>query len=88
MHDLIFKFKANQQEIDFNILAQQLKLDTLKFKKDFEDNSIIINLLKNGKNLLNQGVITTPTFVVNNEIIDDKFALYRLDNKIKEYLNQ
>lgn len=88
MHDLIFKSKAYKQEIDFNLIAQQLKLDTLKFKNDFEDNRIIIKLLKNNKYLLSKGIVTTPTFIVNNEIIDDKYALYRLENKINEYLKQ
>ncbi len=88
MHDLIFKFKISEHKIDFNMLAQQLKLDTLKFKKDFNDNNVIINLLKNNKYLLSKGIVTTPTFIVNNEIIDDKFALYRLENKINEYIIQ
>ena len=43
--------------------------------------------LKTKKQLISKQIYSTPTFIVNNKVLDGKYAINYLENVINEELN-
>lgn len=69
-------------------LAHEIGLDIDMFIKDMQDESILKRLMDNKKYLLDNGVYMTPTFIVNNKILDQEYAIHYLEDIIKEELSK
>jgi len=75
MHDILFlrqdewKSLSNPKET-FIKYAQELKLDTKKFIEDFESEEIKNKILEERKEALGFGLNGTPSFFVNNRLVN------------------
>ncbi len=59
-----------------------------QYYKDSQDDEILKKLIENKEILSKSGIYSTPTFIVNDKIIDDKYAIDYLEDIIKEELNE
>lgn len=70
MHDLIYANQAELNEGFLYQLAQQLGLETTKFEKDMQDQSIQAKIESDFESGMRSGVSGTPTFFVNGQKFD------------------
>ena len=88
MHDIIFENSDALDKISiYNDLAKNIGLDINRFKSDMQDKTILRKLLKNKDLLASNKIYSTPTFIVNNKILDGKYAIVYLENVIIDELN-
>lgn len=67
-------------------LAREIGLDMSKFKQDINDNTIIQKLIDNRDYLISNNIYSTPTFIVNGKILDNRNAIEYLEDVIIEEL--
>jgi thiol-disulfide isomerase/thioredoxin len=67
-------------------IASVLNIDTVAFKKDFKDNTLLQDILVSRDLLFAQGVISTPSFIINGKIYDDENVMDYLDGLIIDEL--
>lgn len=82
LFNLLFKQHENISEENFIQFAIELDLDILKFKKDFQNKKADAALIKTKAKLIEQGIYKTPTFIVNQKVIDYTDPIQLLDNTI------
>ena len=73
MHDKIFENIAelHQDSVYFRF-ARGIGIDINKFLTDLNDDKILKRLMYNKKYLVENNIYTTPTFIVNDKILDHK----------------
>ncbi|MFA6925014.1 MAG: thioredoxin domain-containing protein [Bacteroidales bacterium] len=88
MHDIIFENVKllNKKSIYFDF-AKTIGLDINKFKTDMQDKTVLRKLLKNKEMLISNNIYSTPTFIVNNMVLDGKYAVDYLEDVIIKELN-
>ncbi len=88
MHNIIFNNleKINQPNF-FVETANRIGIDTLKFREDFESELILTKLMKNKQLISERKIYSTPTYVVNNKVIDFENSIFHLESLIKTKLN-
>ena len=82
MHDLLFD---NQQHLKLNQLysyAEHLQLDLARYTADMDDGVYVRRIRDHIESGRASGVRATPTFFVNDSIIDVSFGLQRLYDAI------
>ena len=89
MHDIIFENTdlLNQDSVCF-YFAKKIGLDTERLKKDINDKQILKILLDNKDLLISKEIYSTPTFIVNGKVLDDKYAVDYLEDVIIEEINR
>lgn len=70
MHDLIYENQAELNEGFLYQLAEQLGLETTKFEKDMQNQSIHAKIESDFESGMRSGVSGTPTFFVNGQKFD------------------
>jgi predicted DsbA family dithiol-disulfide isomerase len=84
MYKLVFENIGNlQNESDYQLLAQDLNLNLDAFNNDFSNMEIIKLHSLNSEKLGELGIFSTPSFVVNNKLIDSKNSIEFLEQVIK-----
>ena len=88
MHHSIFNNieQINQPNFYFET-ANKIGLDTLKFRNDFESEQVLTKLIRNKQLITEKGVYSTPTFIVNNKVLDFDNSIFYLETLIKKELN-
>lgn len=88
MHDILFKNSALlQNDSIYFEFAKELGLNMNEFKKDMKDKNILKGLIVNKELLISNGIYSTPTFIVNGKILDNKYAIDYLEDVIIKDLN-
>jgi len=88
MHDIIFeKVDSLNESLIYFDFAKAIGLNINKFKTDMEDKTVLKKLLINKELLVSNKIYTTPTFIVNNLILDGKYAVDYLEDVIKKELD-
>ena len=89
MHDFLFDHPEmigeNPSIFEF---AKQSGLNIEKFEKDALNPETLKNLIINKQKITKQNIYVTPSFVINNKLINDEFSLYILENLINEELEK
>jgi protein-disulfide isomerase len=89
MHDIIFEnTECLNDDSIFYAFAETIGLNIKKFSEDFNDPLVLKRLIKNKELILSEKIFSTPTFIVNNKILDDSFAIDYLEDVIIEEINQ
>ena len=89
MHDFLFDHPEIKGE-DQSILkfAKELGVDMEEFEKDIMNPETLKKLIINKQRITKQNIYVTPSFVINNKLINDEFSLYILENLINEELEK
>lgn len=85
------EFLFNHPEIN---LKDQLIYDFLEnnginmdmFLNDVQNPNTLKNLMRNKEKIMKEKIYFTPSFVINNKLLNDEFSLYTLENLINEEL--
>lgn len=85
MHDIIFENAEllNQDSIYYEF-AKEIGLEIDEFDYEMHNIDLLPPLVKNKENLILKNIYTTPTFIVNNKILDEKYAIDYLEDVIVE----
>ena len=85
MHSLIFDNidKINNDSI-YLFFAKKLNLNVEEFKKDLSNPETIKIHVFNTKKLMSLGIYSTPTFVVNNKLVNEDNSINFLEAVIQE----
>ncbi len=84
MYKLVFENIRNlKSESDYQLLAQDLNLNLNAFNNDFSNTEIIKLHSLNSEKLDKLGIFSTPTFVVNNKLVDYKNSIEILEQVIR-----
>ncbi len=86
MHDKLFSSKLNNK-FNFIKLAANFNIDTVTFNKDMNDSNILKTLVKNRNLLISREIYSTPSFIINNKLYDDKNAMLYIETIIKNEIN-
>lgn len=86
LFDFLFKQHGNIPEEKFIQFANEMDLDVSKFKEDFQNKKADAALLKTKVKLIERGIYKTPTFIVNQKVIDYKDPIQLLENTIYQEL--
>jgi len=89
MHDIIFENSdlLSNDSIYYEF-AKKIGLDLNKFKLDMQDKSLLKPLLNNKDFLIANQIYTTPSFIVNNKVLNRKYAINYLEEIIDEELEK
>ncbi len=89
MHDIIFENAEllNQDSIYYHF-AKEIGLKMNEFVYEMRDLNLLAPLAKNKEKLFKNNIYTTPTFIVNNKILDEKYAIDYLEDVIIEEINE
>ncbi len=88
MHNSIFSNIEQINQPNFFVeTANKIGIDTLKFREDFESEEVLTKLMKNKQLISEKEIYSTPTFVVNNEVLDFDNSIFYLETLIKQKLN-
>lgn len=68
--------------------AKQINLKISTFKDDIHNVEILKPLLLNKSYLLDNGIITTPSFIVDRYVLDGKYSINYLEDVIIKQLNK
>ena len=86
-----YKFTTEKSLYSDTNLVYQFLAETEICKEDFlnelDDKSNLLMLLKTKDELISKGIYSTPTFIVNNKILDGRYAINYLENIIKDEFN-
>lgn len=87
MHDKIFDNASllHQDSIFFQF-ARELGLNMDTFSKDMQGNGNLKKLKENAQYLMANKIYSTPTFIVNGKILNNKYAIHYLEDVINEEL--
>ena len=89
MHNMIFNNTENtHKDSIYYKFAKRLGLNIKKFKKDMHEKKNLKKLLKNKELLLSNGIYSTPSFIINGKILDNKYSFYNLEDIIKEEIRK
>lgn len=89
MHDEIFEnIESLHQDSIYFHFARDMGMDIEIFFKDMNDDAILKRLMDNKNYLIANNIFTTPTFIVNNKILDHKYSIHYLEDIIIEELNK
>lgn len=89
IHNFLFNhptLKADELPLTDFAIENRLSID--KLQEDIYNPLTIKNLLLNKDKILAQKIFVTPSFVVNNKLVNDEFSLYTLENLINEELEK
>lgn len=91
MHDLLFARQKTWEATtdpkkEFTGYAKELKLDTEKFQKDYEDDAIDKKINSEQDEGIKIGVNATPTFYLNGKIMDTPMSYEDLKKSIEKEL--
>lgn len=87
MHDLLFNnAETGLCDSVFFAIAEQIGLDAKTFRKTMNDKSLLLKFLKNRDYLTGLGIYTTPTFIVNEKLLNDSYSINYLEDIIKSEL--
>lgn len=88
-HDFLFDHPAikagDQSLLEF---AEKIGLDMKLFEENIFDPATLKHLMVNKERIIKQNIYVTPSYVINNKLINDEFALYTLENLINEELEK
>lgn len=88
MHNKIMKLKNPLDSIAAMKFANELSLNLIKFKEDFNSESILKSI-KNNLNILGKkGISQTPTVLINNKLYGGICDKESIENYIKEIINK
>ena len=68
------------------LLTSKKGINVEMLEEDIQNPNTIKNLLLNKEKIIKQSIYVTPSFIINNKLINDDFALYTLENLINEEL--
>lgn len=89
MHDFLFDHpKLNPNSDSIFIYAEKCGIDRQKFEADIFDPNTMQSLINNKIKILEKNIFVTPTFIVNNRILNDEFAIFSLKNTIEDELSK
>lgn len=87
MHNLIFKnTDLLYKDSIYYDFAKKLNLNLNDFKDSFHNKMVLKRLLENKNLLILKKIYSTPTFIVNNKVLDGKHAIDYLEEVIIEEL--
>lgn len=87
MHDKIFdNLEVLDQDSVYYRFAQDLGIDIEKFSKDMNDGEILRKIMGNKNYLIENNIVSTPTFIINNKILDHKYSIHYLEDMINDEL--
>ncbi len=82
-----YKYLSNKDTISSEFIELFIKdcnLDKVAFIKDISNKSGLLETLKTKDKLIENGIYATPTYIVNNKIVDGKYNTNYLEDIIKE----
>ncbi|NQU87907.1 MAG: thioredoxin domain-containing protein [Mariniphaga sp.] len=88
MHAILFQRKKELNDEEILEIAVKLELNLDKFKNDYKNPNNLKKLLRIKEKLIKKEIYSTPTIIVNSKVLDDEFALYTLENIIKNELHK
>lgn len=87
MHDFLFdhpELKGGDQAIlEF---GEKNGINRVIFEEDIQNPNTLKSLIINKEKIIKQNIYVTPSFIINNKLINDEFSLYTLENLINEEL--
>ena len=83
MHDLLFDSQQHLTTRYLRRYAERLQLDMARYMADMDDSFCLQRIRAHVESGLASGVRATPTFFVNNEIVDVSFGLHQLSDAIE-----
>jgi thiol-disulfide isomerase/thioredoxin len=85
MHSYFYKCSVDLNREDINKFVETLdNIDLEQFYSDMDNPETMIELLKTKDKLIQSKIYSTPTFIVNTILLDDEFAIYRIENLLKQ----
>lgn len=90
MYDMLFlnsKIIDDSDSIYYNF-AKEIGLNINQFKNDMQDEMLLKEVLYNKKQLLENKIYSTPAFIINERIIEDKYALDYIEDIIIEEIEK
>ena len=80
MHDIIFQYADSlYKKSIYTRLAKKIGLDSARFESDMRDKSNLKKLLHNKEVLTSAKIYSTPQFIVNNKVLEGKYAIDYLE---------
>lgn len=85
MHDFLFDHPEIKGE-DPSILkfAKELGVNMEEFEKDMMNPETLKKLIINKQKIIAQNIYVTPSFIIDNKVINDEFSLNTFENLINE----
>ena len=68
------------------LLTSKKGINVERFEEDILNPNTLKNLIINKEKIIKQNIYVTPSFIINNKLINDEFSLYTLENLINEEL--
>jgi len=86
MHNRLISKKKEIGDEEIFEIAEDLGLDIPTFEMEYNDSNTLKQFLVTKEELINKGVYSTPTIIVNSKILDDELAIYTIENVIENEL--
>lgn len=86
MHHILFSKKENLNDNDIFGIASDLGFDMVQSDMDYNNPNTIKELLRTKEKILKSGIYSTSAIVMGSVILVNEFALYTLENVIKQNL--
>lgn len=87
MHKLIFENSEKLHDDSvFNTLAKQLQLNEGQFKNILADKMLLSPFLETKEFLVKHGIYSTPSFIVNGKVLNEKHSVNYLPQVIEQEL--
>ncbi|WP_346855781.1 thioredoxin domain-containing protein [uncultured Draconibacterium sp.] len=82
-HSFLFQVSPNVPDETLFEFIENIDADLFQFKEDMKSSITLKELLKTKQYLLRNKIFSTPTFVINDLILDDEFAIYQLEDILR-----
>jgi len=87
MHNALFSRNQDLGNEEIYNLAMEIGLNISTFKTDYQNPTTLKRFLKTKEKLINKGIYSTPTIIVNSKVLDDELAIFTLEEVIKNELH-
>jgi protein-disulfide isomerase len=87
MHDAIFKLSIVPDTSYLFKMANDLNLDVVKFKRDFQEIELTSRINENLQKINSVGIYGTPTIVINNKLVYNSGSLDEIENLLNNEMN-
>lgn len=87
MHDIIFDNPEllNNESI-YHDFAEEIGLNMAEFEEDVNSPELLKGIINNKELLISKKIYSTPTFIVNGKVLEDKYAINYLEDVIIDEL--
>lgn len=87
MHDIIFDNpELLHQDYVYHNFAEEIGLNMAEYEEDANSTELLKDLINNKELLISKKIYSTPTFIVNGKVLDNRYAIDYLEDVIIEEL--